>query len=228
MMSTLSYASKVVSDTDINEDVIIKQHRIVVIGSNHFRSTGLRALLSQLPEKSEVLCEVASVMAFHSLPFALRVRTNLLIIHPDSFEEQDLSGIAFLTLFLRIHPHCRVFMMADVPSTALLAIYHALGVATMLPARGPLDVLQATLRAGLLQTQKPTTELPKLTPRELTALQSLLAGMSVAKLARQLGISCKTIYTQRSNALQKLGLRRPQHMFDRNALPLKQFIYQYR
>ncbi|WP_174635196.1 helix-turn-helix transcriptional regulator [Yersinia thracica] len=226
MMNTPYRASVAPPKIHIGKENTCKLHRIAVIDSNYFRSRGLCALLSQLSEPSEVLCEVASVSAFQALSIALHMHINILIIHPNSFENQDLSGVTFLTQFLRTYPHCRVFMMADIPCIALLAIYHALGVTTMLSTRATLDVLQTSLRAGLLQTHKPTTQLPKLTPRELMTLQYLLAGIPVDKLARKLGISRKTIYTHRSNALQKLGLHRPQHMLDRNALLLREFIHQ--
>jgi FixJ family two-component response regulator len=66
--------------------------------------------------------------------------------------------------------------------------------------------LDAIARRSHAETQVQEKQLAKLTQREQEVLDKLLAGSISKQIARELGISTRTIEAHRQNLLHKLGV----------------------
>jgi FixJ family two-component response regulator len=66
--------------------------------------------------------------------------------------------------------------------------------------------IDSIARRSLDEAQECDRQLAKLTRREQEVLDNLLAGSSSKQIARELGISTRTVETHRQNLLRKLGI----------------------
>ena len=82
-----------------------------------------------------------------------------------------------------------------------------LGVANFIEKPYPPDsLLEAVSEAVAARTPR-SPELPPLTPREKSVLTSLVAGRSNKEIARELGISHRTVEVHRASLMTRLGAR---------------------
>ena len=80
--------------------------------------------------------------------------------------------------------------------------------ATLLEAIDAALAVEAEHRAERLETEELARRFNSLTPREVDVLQLVLAGRLNKQIARQLGISEKTVKVHRSRVMAKMGARR--------------------
>lgn len=93
---------------------------------------------------------------------------------------------------------------ADVPM-AVAAM--RLGVANFIEKPYPPDSLLDALTEALAAQPTRARDLPTLTPREKMVLTSLIGGHSNKEIARELGISPRTVEVHRASLMTRLGAR---------------------
>lgn len=191
--------------------------RVLLADDHTVMREGLSALLERDPAIT-VVAEAATGRA--AVSAALRTRPDVVVM---DFSMPDLNGVEACRQIRQQLPECRVIflsMYADrvyfaraveagasgylVKSTAAAEIREAvLGV-----ARDEI-YLAATLAQAVLRAQAPPDPDPaaRLTDREREVLLCVANGQTSREIARDLGISVKTVQTHRENIMEKLSLR---------------------
>lgn len=82
-----------------------------------------------------------------------------------------------------------------------------LGVANFIEKPYPPDSLLDAVAEAVAARAPPSPELPPLTPREKAVLTSLVAGRSNKEIAREMGISHRTVEVHRASLMTRLGVR---------------------
>ena len=93
---------------------------------------------------------------------------------------------------------------ADVPM-AVAAM--RLGVANFIEKPYPPDNLLDAVAEAVASGPARVRELPALTPRERSVLMALVAGQSNKEIAREMGISHRTVEVHRASLMTRLGAR---------------------
>ncbi len=93
---------------------------------------------------------------------------------------------------------------ADVP---LAVAAMRLGVADFIEKPYPADSLLEAVAEALAAGPPPLRELPALTPRERAVLSALISGHSNKEIAREMGISHRTVEVHRASLMTRLGAR---------------------
>ncbi len=82
-----------------------------------------------------------------------------------------------------------------------------LGVADFIEKPYPPDRLLDAVAEALAAEPPARGSLPALTPREMDVLTALVAGRSNKEIARELGISHRTVEVHRASLMARLGAR---------------------
>ena len=93
---------------------------------------------------------------------------------------------------------------ADVP---LAVAAMRLGVANFIEKPYPPDSLLEAVAEAVAASPARPRELPALTPREKAVLSALVAGRSNKEIARDMGISHRTVEVHRASLMTRLGAR---------------------
>ena len=93
---------------------------------------------------------------------------------------------------------------ADVP---LAVAAMRLGVANFIEKPYPPDDLLEAVAEAVAARSDPLRPLPALTPREKSVLAALVAGRSNKEIAREMGISHRTVEVHRASLMTRLGAR---------------------
>ncbi|WER47476.1 response regulator transcription factor [Cupriavidus sp. WKF15] len=131
------------------------------------------------------------------------------------------DGLPMLQILRRRYPATRIVVITMLDNPALIQSIRKAGVSVILNKADPLHHLGPAIRAAfsgrsyLPPSQQFTAEAggtdtsgpeQKLSQRELEVLRQCAAGVSLVEIARQANRSSKTISTQKSIAMKKLGL----------------------
>ena len=192
----------------------------------YFLSHVHRDLLVHICDGDLPTCEVLSVLfrvegfrtsfsnsSAQFLAMLDRRRPEIAIINLQIGEE---SGILLLRRLKALRSAAIVVMLSDAPNVELAITAVKLGALDVLskPVDGEnlLDIVREAIRenhSGLLpRTERQGPSAPfALTPRETEVLQLIATGQANKEIARQLGISPRTVEVHRARIMQKLGAR---------------------
>lgn len=126
---------------------------------------------------------------------------------------QDRNIIETLMMLdTQLEERTRVVLISsqDSPNGIKRYLFRRMNIQAELNGVASIEVLQSLLVGMLghpLQTRKYYGDIRALSRRELDVIRRLLSGKSGMQVARDLGLSCKTVSTHKRNALLKLGER---------------------
>jgi two-component system response regulator FixJ len=144
------------------------------------------AMLAGLDAGEPPACAVVDVRMGDGMMTGLDVQRTL----------SSRPGLAFPVIIVTGH--------GDVP---LAVAAMRLGVANFIEKPFPPDsLLDAVAEAVSVVASRPR-ELPALTPREKAVLTALVGGLSNKEIARELGISHRTVEVHRASLMTRLGAR---------------------
>lgn len=193
--------------------------RIVLADDHALFRDAIRALLTD-EDDLEVVGEALDVAELFD-----RVRT----LRPD-LVVMDFStlGASLIEIIRRLHeldPAVRILVLTNHPEDRFAVRCLQGGAAGYLtkdrPARDLLAAVRHTaggrryvsgplgerLATGLARGAPGDAPHEHLSPRELQVLQGLGRALTVSQIARELGLSVKTVSTYRARAIEKLGVR---------------------
>lgn len=195
---------------------------LIVIADDHpVMLLGLRGLLAQFDS-----IEIAGVARNSTEIIALlnRLPCDILLtdfampggVHGDGMHMLDLvrrhyPGLWIVVVTMLDNPaqigKLSRFEKLSVVSKLDDASHIATALGQMLAGRPYLSpTIQALLDSAIPQVD-PRVRFGALSPREISVIRLYLTGMSVSRIAANLGRSIKTISTQKMSAMRKLGLR---------------------
>ncbi|WP_042885032.1 response regulator transcription factor [Achromobacter sp. DH1f] len=193
------------------EFVIADDHPIIL--------AGIRLAISHLPG-----CQlVAQASNGRELIDALTRHTCDVLIADYSMPNSSYpDGLALLTFVRRRYPEIRVIIFTMIDNPLLIHRMFELQVSGLLSKMDSFEHIENALHAldddepycspiiqKILQSYKNSRLDPhpieRLSPRELEVLRLCASGLPVGKVAEQLRRSIKTISTQKTTAMKKLG-----------------------
>ncbi|AKZ25096.1 response regulator [Ralstonia pseudosolanacearum] len=185
---------------------------------------GLATAIQQFPRQKII----AQAHDGHAL-LALLESTDCDVVVTDYHMNGDAAsdGMQLLTRLRARHPQCAVVVCTMVCNPALLRCMQQLGVRRIVSKRDDLAHVGHAVAASArgLPYYSPTIVLEGgfgigareafqgLSAREREVVSLYVSGMAVSEIASRLGSSIKTVSTQKTTALRKLGLARETDLF---------------
>lgn len=136
------------------------------------------------------------------------------------------DGMGMLSYVRRRYPNIKIIVFTVIDNDAIVFEMMRLGVKSVLnkseSMRQVVAAIQAVHTAGIYappllareaQAHAEGNGLPALSRREVEVLRLYVSGASVTQIARQLNRTKQTVSTQKSSAMQKLGLQRDVDLF---------------
>lgn len=194
------------------------KHRLLLVDDHAILRSGLRRLLSEMPELAEI------GEAANAAEMLNQVRDSHWDVIVLDLEMPGLSALDALKRVRSDHPDTAVLILSmyDEDRFALRALKAGaagylnkqsapqhLVTAIRLIAEGG-TYISANLASSLARSlgAKPVDTLNELlSDREFVVLRGIAAGKHVTEIARELNLSAKTVSTYRTRLLTKLGLR---------------------
>lgn len=192
---------------------------VLVVDDHVFYREGVKALLATRPEEIAVLGEAASGEGALELVESLRPDVVLMDLNMPG-----AGGLAATKQLSLAHPHVAVLVLTMLDDDSVLPAIRAGARGYLLKDAGVDDLVRAitavhqgetilSKRAAehvhrrLSQAVDPQRPFPELTDREHDLLQEILRGRNSQEIARDLGLSTKTVRNYVSNVLAKLHAR---------------------
>ncbi|CAH0285398.1 response regulator transcription factor [Stenotrophomonas lactitubi] len=137
------------------------------------------------------------------------------------------DGMKLISYLSRSFPQARVLVLTMVSSPSIVAEMYRAGASGVVRKSGDLKELTIALTSLLAQRVYRSPELPReepipeageapsaalLSPREFEVIRMFASGQNVGEIARTLNRSGKTVSTQKSSAMRKLGARTDQEL----------------
>ncbi|AZR92862.1 DNA-binding response regulator [Bordetella trematum] len=136
------------------------------------------------------------------------------------------DGMGMLSYVRRRYPKIKIIVFTVIDNDAIVFEMMRLGVKSVLnkseSMRQVVAAIQAVHTGGVYappllareaQAHAESNGLPALSRREVEVLRLYVSGASVTQIARQLNRTKQTVSTQKSSAMQKLGLQRDVDLF---------------
>ncbi|WKZ85227.1 response regulator transcription factor [Ralstonia pickettii] len=185
---------------------------------------GLAAAIGQFPQQRVV---AQAHDGRELLQVLLHTDCNVIVTDYNMGGEPAFDGMQLLARLRKKHPKRAIVVCTMVHNPALLRAMRQIGVsgivskddglvhvghAVMAGARGVrYDSPRILADTGLGSNERTVTE--RLSQREREVLRMYAGGMGVSDIALKLGSSIKTVSTQKTVALRKLGLVRETDLF---------------
>ncbi|MGU8079347.1 response regulator [Burkholderia pyrrocinia] len=191
--------------------VIADDHPAVVIGARYeLSATNTLAVVASAHNSTELMEALAThpcdvLVSDYAMPGA---------------EYGD--GLAMFTTILKRHPNLRIVVMTMMENAVALRALMDLGIACIVSKSDMTNHLTMAIHAAytngrylspsmdriLRAAGSASGKAPALSARELEVIRLFASGLSVNEIADKLSRSKKTISTQKSSAMQKLGIER--------------------
>ncbi|MGB3697160.1 MAG: response regulator transcription factor [Gordonia sp. (in: high G+C Gram-positive bacteria)] len=188
--------------------------RVLLVDDHPVVRAGLSALLSTLPDYT-VVGAVADGAA--AVKEAVLSRPDVILM---DLRMPGMDGVSAIGELARAAPDVPVLVltMVDDPSTVLAAMragargyvlkgaeQHEIDSAIRAVVAGQ-SIFSAELTAQVLAAPEPAVPFPELTGREREILDRVAAGLRNGAVARELGVSEKTVANHLSSVFAKLGV----------------------
>ncbi|MFO1329850.1 MAG: response regulator transcription factor [Rubrivivax sp.] len=196
--------------------------RVLVIDDHLLARAGARALIDDLPGYS---CVAVAADAAGGLRACLELRPDLVLLDlnlpappaADGTPAPRLAGLDLALTLQRELPRTRVLVLSAHADAATVSAALRAGASAYVTKDVVLDQLAQALRAvceghrwlspeaaaAMAAADRPG---PRLTPRQRDVLQLLAGGRSNKEIARQLGVSVKTVEYHRAELITRLDL----------------------
>lgn len=177
--------------------------RILIVDDNAYSRIGLTSLLQAQMPNVRVMAWSCCQASLHFHQYQA-LPCDRLVFH---LSPSSVSPLWRQLQFLRELRGCALSLPCTVvgprADEGLGALLHLL--------MGPTQVIDSSLALGELSKrlchpyQMRSLRVPVLTPRQRLLLDDVLRGYEIVRRAGQLGLSVKTLYHQRTDALKRLG-----------------------
>lgn len=213
-------ASTQLGRTSMNKRVIIADDHPII-------RAGVRMVL----ESSTNFSVVAEVGSPETLVANLRETPGDMLITDFSMPGgQEADGLGLLQRIRRLYPDLPIIVLTMLSNVGVLGAILGTGVRGLIDKSAGMaeisvaiqtvdqgrDYVSTTFRQSLLQSQfnADSGKAVRLSPRETEVLRLFASGMTVSAIADRLSRSIKTVSRQKSDAMNKLGLKSDLEIYD--------------
>lgn len=200
--------------------------KIILADDHPIILTGVRSLMAGIQPSCKIVAEANNVSElWHTLA---QHECDLLITDFSMPNDDNVDGIAMIKQLRRKYPNLPIIVLTQVHNLGVLQALMQIGINGLLLKKSVIAELEKTVKKVLLGSVyigETVRELlneqginqyitpVELSLKELEVVRLLANGMSVTQVASYLNRSVKTISTQKTNAMQKLGLKSDSELF---------------
>lgn len=200
--------------------------KIILADDHPIILTGVRSLMAEMQPSCDIVAEANNVSElWRTLE---QHECDLLITDFSMPNDDNVDGMAMIKQLRRKYPNLPIIVLTQVHNLGVLQALLQLGIQGLLLKKSVIAELEKTVKKVLLGSVyigETVRELlneqginqykisVELSLKEIEVVRLLANGMSVTQVASYLHRSVKTISTQKTNAMQKLGLKSDSELF---------------
>ncbi|AVI66125.1 DNA-binding response regulator [Shewanella sp. WE21] len=200
--------------------------KIILADDHPIILTGVRSLMAEMQPSCDIVAEANNVSElWRTLE---QHECDLLITDFSMPNDDNVDGMAMIKQLRRKYPNLPIIVLTQVHNLGVLQALLQIGIQGLLLKKSVIAELEKTVKKVLLGSVyigETVRELlneqginqyitpVELSLKELEVVRLLANGMSVTQVASYLHRSVKTISTQKTNAMQKLGLKSDSELF---------------
>ena len=200
--------------------------KIILADDHPIILTGVRSLMAEMQPSCDIVAEANNVSELWST--LEQHECDLLITDFSMPNDDNVDGMAMIKQLRRKYPNLPIIVLTQVHNLGVLQALLQIGIQGLLLKKSVIAELEKTVKKVLLGSVyigETVRELlneqginqyaipVELSLKELEVVRLLANGMSVTQVASYLHRSVKTISTQKTNAMQKLGLKSDSELF---------------
>ena len=194
--------------------------KIILADDHPIILTGVRSLMAEMQPSCDIVAEANNVSElWRTLE---QHECDLLITDFSMPNDDNVDGMAMIKQLRRKYPNLPIIVLTQVHNLGVLQALLQIGIQGLLLKKSVIAELEKTVKKVLLgsvyigetvrellneQGINQYTIPVELSLKEIEVVRLLANGMSVTQVASYLHRSVKTISTQKTNAMQKLGLK---------------------
>lgn len=200
--------------------------KIILADDHPIILTGVRSLMAEIQPSCDIVAEANNVSElWRTLE---QHECDLLITDFSMPNDDNVDGMAMIKQLRRKYPNLPIIVLTQVHNLGVLQALLQIGIQGLLLKKSVIAELEKTVKKVLLGSVyigETVRELlneqginqyaipVELSLKEIEVVRLLANGMSVTQVASYLHRSVKTISTQKTNAMQKLGLKSDSELF---------------
>ncbi|AAN57409.1 response regulator transcription factor [Shewanella oneidensis MR-1] len=200
--------------------------KIILADDHPIILTGVRSLMAEMQPSCDIVAEANNVSElWRTLE---QHECDLLITDFSMPNDDNVDGMAMIKQLRRKYPNLPIIVLTQVHNLGVLQALLQIGIQGLLLKKSVIAELEKTVKKVLLGSVyigETVHELlneqginqyaipVELSLKEIEVVRLLANGMSVTQVASYLNRSVKTISTQKTNAMQKLGLKSDSELF---------------
>lgn len=200
--------------------------KIILADDHPIILTGVRSLMAEMQPSCDIVAEANNVSElWRTLE---QHECDLLITDFSMPNDDNVDGMAMIKQLRRKYPNLPIIVLTQVHNLGVLQALFQIGIQGLLLKKSVIAELEKTVKKVLLgsvyigetvrellneQGINQYTIPVELSLKEIEVIRLLANGMSVTQVASYLHRSVKTISTQKTNAMQKLGLKSDSELF---------------
>lgn len=200
--------------------------KIILADDHPIILTGVRSLMAEMQPSCDIVAEANNVSElWRTLE---QHECDLLITDFSMPNDDNVDGMAMIKLLRRKYPNLPIIVLTQVHNLGVLQALLQIGIQGLLLKKSVIAELEKTVKKVLLGSVyigETVRELlneqginqyaipVELSLKEIEVVRLLANGMSVTQVASYLHRSVKTISTQKTSAMQKLGLKSDSELF---------------
>ncbi|MCU7962954.1 response regulator transcription factor [Shewanella sp. SW32] len=200
--------------------------KIILADDHPIILTGVRSLMAEMQPSCDIVAEANNVSElWRTLE---QHECDLLITDFSMPNDDNVDGMAMIKQLRRKYPNLPIIVLTQVHNLGVLQALLQIGIQGLLLKKSVIAELEKTVKKVLLGSVyigETVRELlneqginqyaipVELSLKEIEVVRLLANGMSVTQVASYLHRSVKTISTQKTNAMQKLGLKSDSELF---------------
>ena len=200
--------------------------KIILADDHPIILTGVRSLMAEMQPSCDIVAEANNVSElWRTLE---QHECDLLITDFSMPNDDNADGMAMINQLRRKYPNLPLIVLTQVHNLGVLQALMQIGINGLLLKKSVIAELANTVKkvlSGSVYIGDAVRELlneqginqyaipVELSLKEIEVVRLLANGMSVTQVASYLHRSVKTISTQKTNAMQKLGLKSDSELF---------------
>lgn len=200
--------------------------KIILADDHPIILTGVRSLMAEMQPSCDIVAEANNVSElWRTLE---QHECDLLITDFSMPNDDNADGMAMIKQLRRKYPNLPIIVLTQVHNLGVLQALMQIGINGLLLKKSVIAELANTVKkvlSGSVYIGDAVRELlneqginqyaipVELSLKEIEVVRLLANGMSVTQVASYLHRSVKTISTQKTNAMQKLGLKNDSELF---------------
>ncbi|MBU1393621.1 MAG: response regulator transcription factor [Gammaproteobacteria bacterium] len=200
--------------------------KIILADDHPIILTGVRSLMAEMQPSCDIVAEANNVSElWRTLE---QHECDLLITDFSMPNDDNADGMTMIKQLRRKYPNLPIIVLTQVHNLGVLQALMQIGINGLLLKKSVIAELANTVKkvlSGSVYIGDAVRELlneqginqyaipVELSLKEIEVVRLLANGMSVTQVASYLHRSVKTISTQKTNAMQKLGLKNDSELF---------------